>query len=164
MHHALAIQEIIQLIFGNFRLILHGNDIELYLNSAYDYEFQRKERNVLLNLALTCQAFKEPALDALWWAMNDLTLLFSLLEGYDPSNAVKLNLRPIDCVAFFSYANRIRLYHYCYWDRKKYALLCSTDANWQSYRHPALAEVFFQHIVSPQTSCICGPQSSGGLR
>ena len=44
-----------------------------------------EDRKTLLNVALTCHALKEGALDMLWWAMDDLTPLFRLLRGYRAS-------------------------------------------------------------------------------
>ena len=58
MHHALEIQEILSNIFGHF---------------------SRSESSHLLALAITCRAFKEPALDVLWADLDNLSPLVRCL-------------------------------------------------------------------------------------
>ena len=62
MHHALEIQEILLNIFGH-----------CYLS------YRQRETSVLAGLARTCRAFKEPALDALWRELVDLSPLAQCL-------------------------------------------------------------------------------------
>ena len=46
---------------------------------------QKETRETLLNVALTSRSFLGPALDALWYSIDDLTVLFKLLPNYLPS-------------------------------------------------------------------------------
>ncbi|KDR71752.1 hypothetical protein GALMADRAFT_778468 [Galerina marginata CBS 339.88] len=75
-------------------------------------------RRTLLNAALACHAFTGPARDALWWAMDDLEPLFSLLPGFqreEIGGQDRLTISgPVlkgDCHRFFEYATRIRFYN-----------------------------------------------------
>ena len=45
-------------------------------------------RPSILNVALTCRFLSEPALDVLWWAMDDLIPLFNLLPGFQNGQEV----------------------------------------------------------------------------
>ena len=66
MHRILLVQEIIDLILQNF---------------LPDKE-SKEQRITLRNTALTCSAFLDPALNALWSYMEDLTPLFKLLSNF----------------------------------------------------------------------------------
>jgi hypothetical protein len=61
MHHCLEIVEILEMIFGNFRV-----DREAKLGT-------------LANLVATCTFFQRPALDALWWSIYSLDPLRMLM-------------------------------------------------------------------------------------
>ncbi|PPQ82146.1 hypothetical protein CVT26_009091 [Gymnopilus dilepis] len=67
----------------------------------------------LLNLALTCRGLSSPALDRLWWALDDLTSLFKLIPGFQTSPIGYLG-SPLDPErdfrVFDRYAGRVRLY------------------------------------------------------
>jgi hypothetical protein len=83
-HKALMTPEILHNIFGNFKF------------SAIDPErpatrYRRLHRrtsdtgsvstSTLLNAALSCKNFLEPALDALWWRVTDVRCLFRILPS-----------------------------------------------------------------------------------
>ncbi|KDR71832.1 hypothetical protein GALMADRAFT_253602 [Galerina marginata CBS 339.88] len=72
----------------------------------------RSIKSTLLSLALTCQAFSEPALDRLWLALDDLTPLFQLLPGFQAKGGyLNSQLHPAtDLQAFNRYAKRIHIY------------------------------------------------------
>jgi hypothetical protein len=84
MHPALAVPEIIRTI------------LDFLLPKPEHYEKANKEyylaatafRSSVLNVALTCQSFSEPALDVLWWAMDDLIPLFNFLPGFQNEQEV----------------------------------------------------------------------------
>lgn len=48
-------------------------------------EAKKKLRSTLLNAALTCSAFSGPALDVLWYWMDDILPLFKLLPNFEHS-------------------------------------------------------------------------------
>ena len=83
MHHALAIPEIVRMILGCF---LPGH-IEINADKV-NYMAATALRSSVLNVALTCRSFSEPALDILWWAMDDLVPLFNLLPGFQNKQEV----------------------------------------------------------------------------
>ena len=67
MHRALQIEEILFNIFHHFV-------------PAVDMVWREKPDPVLAALARTCRAFKEPALDALWMILHDLSPLVGCLR------------------------------------------------------------------------------------
>ena len=83
MYRALLVRELQQQIFENF---LPSFDVESLTFAEADsfvkYLPDREARKTLLNAALTCRNLKEAALDALWWAVDDLTPLCAMLEGF----------------------------------------------------------------------------------
>ena len=66
MHHALQIEEILSNIFHHFVPAVGM--------------LWREPDPVLAALARTCRAFKEPALDALWMVLHDLSPLVGCLR------------------------------------------------------------------------------------
>ncbi|PPQ73156.1 hypothetical protein CVT26_014822 [Gymnopilus dilepis] len=115
MHRVLIIRELQRLIFDCF---LPDFDVET-IACAWTESFQkfipdREARGTLLNLALTCRAFEDSALDALWWAMEDLTPLFAMLKSYREVGNTKLlrgAISTLEVENFFSYAARIKLFY-----------------------------------------------------
>ena len=81
MHRALNIQEILHQIFQNFLPDSYVDALSYASHGPFDLPDEYGQ-STILNLALTCRAFKDPALDALWWAMDDLTPLLALLKGF----------------------------------------------------------------------------------
>ncbi|KIM44321.1 hypothetical protein M413DRAFT_443329, partial [Hebeloma cylindrosporum] len=79
MHRALAIPEILRTILGFF---IHEPIYNIDADKEYYYAVKASRPSVL-NMALTCRSFREPALDSLWWAMEDLVPLFNLLPGFE---------------------------------------------------------------------------------
>jgi hypothetical protein len=77
MHRALAIPEIVRTILDSF----HEKGGLIRVEKDY-YLATRALRSSVLNVALTCRSFSEPALDILWWTMDDLIPLFNLLPGF----------------------------------------------------------------------------------
>ena len=68
---------------------------------CYNYTPPRKldhhvpNQSTLLNAALRCKTFLQPALDALWWSIDDIANLFLLLPAFKESEDgtyVKLTL------------------------------------------------------------------------
>ena len=49
----------------------------------------KRTRATLLNVALTCQSFLGPALDSLWYSIDDLAVLFKLLPNFEFSDAAQ---------------------------------------------------------------------------
>ena len=84
MHHALGVPEIVQTILG---FLSPKPEHYLMVNEDY-YLAATALRSSALNVALTCRSFSEPALDTLWWAMDDLTPLFNLLPGFQNEQEV----------------------------------------------------------------------------
>ena len=86
MHRVFFIPELLDQIFQNFRTDFDEkklvSTIVPEISSYENFLPNGKTCETLLNAALTCRAFKKPALDVLWWAMDDLTPLFCLLRGY----------------------------------------------------------------------------------
>jgi hypothetical protein len=84
MHRALAVPEIVRTILDCFSAKpSHAIDVDqIYYGEATAL------RSSVLNVALTCRAFSEPALDILWWAMDDLIPLFNLLPGFQNEQEV----------------------------------------------------------------------------
>ncbi|KAF8888396.1 hypothetical protein CPB84DRAFT_1786270 [Gymnopilus junonius] len=116
MHRALVIRDILRLIF---EYLAPEIDIEeLFGPILIHYRglsFLPNTRSSLRNVALVCRSFKDPALDLLWWAMDDLGPLFSLL-GHEEVTRKRLSTKLIrhplldsEIATFFSYARRIRL-------------------------------------------------------
>ena len=77
MHPALQKLDILHEIFGHltWRDPTHTED-----------EFHSQQLpnvpSTLLSCALTCQSFREPALDKLWWRIDSITFLFKLLPSF----------------------------------------------------------------------------------
>jgi len=84
MHHALAIPEIVRMILDSF---LDRPMHEVNADKV-NYRAATALRSSVLNMALTCRSFSEPALDILWWAMDDLVPLFNLLPGFQNKQEV----------------------------------------------------------------------------
>jgi len=84
MHRALAIPDIVRTILDCF---LAKPKDEMKFHLAY-YRAATYLRSSVLNVALTCRSFSEPALDVLWWAMDDLVPLFNLLSGFQDRQEV----------------------------------------------------------------------------
>ena len=82
-HRIFSIRELLQLIFEG---LLPPLDVQALTfaspDTFVDFVTDKPTRQTLINLALTCHKFLEPALDALWWAMDDLSPLFHLLPSY----------------------------------------------------------------------------------
>jgi hypothetical protein len=78
MHRALAIPEIVRMILDSFL----ARPINGLKADRVNYWAATALRSSVLNVALTCRSFSEPALDILWWAMDDLVPLFNLLPGF----------------------------------------------------------------------------------
>ena len=84
MHRALAIPEIFRAILDSF-----SPKPEHYARVNKDFYLEVTAlRSSVLNVALTCRSFSEPALDILWWAMDDLVPLFNLLLGFENNQGV----------------------------------------------------------------------------
>ena len=69
----------------------HCYDIleQIFMHLAQDPEdlidaddSQTLNRSTLLNAALCCKTFLQPALDALWWTIDDIANLFLLLPAF----------------------------------------------------------------------------------
>ena len=84
MHRALAIPEIVRTILDCFSPKPEHHRIA---NKDY-YLTATALRSSVVNVALVCRSFSEPALDILWWAMDDLTPLFNLLPGFQNEQEV----------------------------------------------------------------------------
>ncbi|PPQ99471.1 hypothetical protein CVT26_014287 [Gymnopilus dilepis] len=122
MHRVFFIPELLDQNFQNFRTDFDEKKLVSTLvpeiSSYENFLPNGKTRETLLNAALTCRAFKKPALDVLWWAMDDLTPLFCLLRGYgivepDDYEYIDVIEGPIcdsECELFFDYADRIKLF------------------------------------------------------
>ena len=78
MHRALAIPEIVRTILDCFV----AKPIHEVMFDEHFYRVAASLKPSMLNVALTCRSFSEPALDSLWWAMDDLVPLFNLLPGF----------------------------------------------------------------------------------
>ncbi|KIM44320.1 hypothetical protein M413DRAFT_443328 [Hebeloma cylindrosporum] len=106
MHPALAVPEIIQTI------------LEYLLPKPKHYRKAYKEyyllatasRSSVLNVALTCRSFSEPALDILWWAMDDLTPLFNFLPGFQNDQEIDFPISTHALEVLEKFASRIRFY------------------------------------------------------
>jgi len=84
MHSALAVPEIVRTVLG-FLLPKPKH----YKKAYKEYYLAATAlRPSMLNMALTCRSFSEPALDILWWAMDDLTPLFNFLPGFQNEQQV----------------------------------------------------------------------------
>ena len=70
MHRVLLIQEVIHRIMEH---LSPRNPAVL---------IPKRTRATLLNVALTCRLFLGPALDALWYSIDDLMVLFKLLPNF----------------------------------------------------------------------------------
>ena len=70
MHQVLSIQEVLHQIMEN----LSPPDPTILI--------PKPTRATLLNVALTCHSFLGPALDMLWYSIDDLTVLFKLLPNF----------------------------------------------------------------------------------
>ena len=84
MHRALAIPEIVRTILDSFS-VKPSRDIGA---DKHCYGTATASRSSVLNVALTCRSFSEPALDVLWWTMDDLFPLFNLLPGFQNKQEV----------------------------------------------------------------------------
>ena len=84
MHRALAIPEIVRTVLDSF----HPDASFALVDKNYCLAAAAL-RSSTLNVALTCRLFSEPALDVLWWTMDDLIPLFNLLPGF--RNEQKVN-------------------------------------------------------------------------
>jgi hypothetical protein len=84
MHPALAVPEIVRSILGFL------SPKPKHYKKAYKeyYVIATILRSSVLNVALTSRSFSEPALDILWWAMDDLTPLFNFLPGFQNEQEV----------------------------------------------------------------------------
>ncbi|KDR71822.1 hypothetical protein GALMADRAFT_253585 [Galerina marginata CBS 339.88] len=102
MERALQVEEILHQIFDN---LLPEFDMKRSFIDSTDPRLLPKPdkptRATLLSAALTCRSFVEPALDALWWAMDDLRPLLSLLPSFklddDLPDEVCLHEMPLGC-------------------------------------------------------------------
>ncbi|CAA7263790.1 unnamed protein product [Cyclocybe aegerita] len=83
MHPALQIPEILNEIFDCFLPVISYDD---YANHYKYIPDEPSDKLSLLSAALTCSAFLQPALDHLWWDMDDLTPLFNTIPGFQSSN------------------------------------------------------------------------------
>ena len=101
MHRALHIHEVLQVIFENFLPVHDDRSLTFASYESYaSFVAGKSTSQTLLSLAVTCRTFLEPALDALWWAMDDLTPLLALLNGYKNimdghEDRVSLNVHPV---------------------------------------------------------------------
>ncbi|KAH9941996.1 hypothetical protein B0H21DRAFT_696585 [Amylocystis lapponica] len=90
MHPALLIDEILKII------------LELCA------EWHPRDYNwTLYQVALSCKAWKDPALDELWRRLPDVTPLIRLLPEHCPYIRIR-TLRDVDLTTFHSYASRVR--------------------------------------------------------
>ena len=63
----------------------------------YDYELSDHHvlnRSTLLNAALCCKTFLEPALDTLWWSIDNIAHLFLLLPAFRKNGPTYVKLTP----------------------------------------------------------------------
>ena len=81
MHRLFTVQELLQQILEHFLVDVDVDSWSLGM-SLPSCMPDRQSRLTLRNAALVCRLFKDTALDVLWWAMDDLTPLFSLLSGF----------------------------------------------------------------------------------
>ena len=70
MHRALLIQDTVHQILENLSPRNLTNPIP------------KLTRATLLSVALTCRSFLDPALDSLWYSIDDLEVLFKLLPNF----------------------------------------------------------------------------------
>ena len=77
MHQALQKVDILHEIFGHLTWQDPTNT---------EHELSHRQHSAvpstLLSCALTCQAFREPALDKLWWRLDSIRFLFQLLPSF----------------------------------------------------------------------------------
>ncbi|KAF8806744.1 hypothetical protein BYT27DRAFT_7166905 [Phlegmacium glaucopus] len=110
MHQALQKIDILHEIFGHLTWQDPGDT---------DHELQHRQRpmvpSTLLSCALTCQAFREPALDKLWWRLDNIVFLFKLLPSLQQFIQRQYYLDgPIadaDWKVFDRYARRVYVLH-----------------------------------------------------
>ncbi|KAK7045210.1 hypothetical protein R3P38DRAFT_2883052 [Favolaschia claudopus] len=76
MHRCLEIQELVRLIFESL------TPIQLGVRVHNGEKLWKEQLQQVLNLAITCRAFSEPALDLLWKRQDTL---FNLLKTFPPS-------------------------------------------------------------------------------
>jgi hypothetical protein len=88
MHHALQVGEILHLIFG---FVWHDTK-----------ETIRHRHATLVTLAVTCRAFQETALDAIWHTQIDMVSLMQFLpeESYESND---LDHWKVSCKTFSRY-------------------------------------------------------------
>ena len=99
MHHALEIQEILSHIFSY---------CSPPVPSLYLIAFHRKTAPDLAALARTCCAFKEPALDALWKELIDLSPLARCL----PEASIQLSPRKVRWFQVFVTLCLMKIFHF----------------------------------------------------
>ena len=83
VHGALVVPQVLRLIFQHLGPFFTPTVSEVFESADPEKHALPKlshSRSSLLNAALTCKSFKDPALDVLWWAMDDLEPLFLLLD------------------------------------------------------------------------------------
>ncbi|KAF8970960.1 hypothetical protein BDZ97DRAFT_1914411 [Flammula alnicola] len=112
MHRALQIQDIIreicEHIFPTFEPIVSPNETLGPIPCVPDLDTSR----TLLSMCMTCRAFSEPALDKLWWGIDDLWPLFKLIPALSPTGyLLRWPLTESDLAAFDHYATRVHFYH-----------------------------------------------------
>ncbi|PPQ99470.1 LOW QUALITY PROTEIN: hypothetical protein CVT26_014284 [Gymnopilus dilepis] len=119
MHNALLIPEILEQIFQVFVLKFDAKSFMSFSflgNQIWYQPTYRWNRLSLLHAALTCRAFKDPALDALWSTMEKTEPIFDLIcthkttEDGQEMKEVKDNISDGDIETFFSYSKRIKLF------------------------------------------------------
>ncbi|KDR71787.1 hypothetical protein GALMADRAFT_159195 [Galerina marginata CBS 339.88] len=116
MHRIFQIDEILSLIFNHFLPEFNANQSFVVTRNAFVAPIPDKATKLtLLYSALTCRSFSAPALNALWWALDDLQPLFSLLPGFMKEGEKTFTISgPIledNCSIFLKYAMRIRFYN-----------------------------------------------------
>ncbi|CAA7263818.1 unnamed protein product [Cyclocybe aegerita] len=108
--------EILNEIFNHFLPILTDGDYKRHAESVIE---EPADKSSLLSAALTCKAFLEPALDRLWWDMDDLTPLFDLIPGFQPSTDASTLGKIHGPIAhevvqrLEVFCKRIQIYHEC---------------------------------------------------
>ncbi|PPR07536.1 hypothetical protein CVT26_013560 [Gymnopilus dilepis] len=114
VHGALLVPQVLRLIFQNLGPFFTPSLPELFESTNLkSYEILPKfshSRMSLLSAALTCKSFMDPALDVLWWVMDDLEPLFQVVLRMVQIRVIHQPIAKSEIQAFVTYANRVKLF------------------------------------------------------
>ncbi|KAH0580225.1 hypothetical protein H2248_001744 [Termitomyces sp. 'cryptogamus'] len=105
-HAALMNVDILHEIFAHLALLPSRHETWLQLP-----ESEKGNRTVLLSAALSCKTLSSPALDALWWKIDDICHLLHVLPAFHLSGqdyVLDGHITEQDWKRFDSYAKRVR--------------------------------------------------------